>query len=397
MQSPSIFPKIDPLKHIELKDIISDINIIDLIFAGIFLISLLAQLIYYLFIFSRASRKSPELNPRIRKYPPVSVIICARNEASNLEEKLPAILNQDYPEFEVVVVDDRSGDNSWELLEAFRRKYKNLKTTRVTGDPKLVRGKKLALTLGIKSASHPILLHTDADCIPASKSWIRYMARNYKSDKALVLGIGLYKKRKGLLNLFIRFETAFIAMQYISLARMSRSYMGVGRNLSYKKEIFFAHKGFASHLELDSGDDDLFVNEISNRNNTAIETHPLSFTYSEPETQVAAWLKQKKRHLTTSRHYQGNSKRILGGEYFSRMLLLISFILLIINFDYKLPVIIAFTFLILIKGIIFKIAFNRLHEKFLFLPAIIIEPFIPWIYGFLHIINFIERKRYRWQ
>ncbi len=379
-----------------MKDFISSQAIWVLISLLIFAITAIIQLFYYLFLFSKALRKSDDLNRRIKKYPAVSVVICAQNEGDNLQKKLPFFLDQNYPEFEVVVVNDRSDDNTKEILDQFSRKYSHLKISNIQGEPILVRGKKLALTLGIKSAKYDILLLSDADCEPAGPDWIRYMMRNYTEKTEMVLGIGLYKHRKGMLNVLIRFEAAFIAIQYISLARFSRAYMGVGRNLSYKKELFFKNKGFASHLKLESGDDDLFVNEISNRGNTAIETHPGSFTYSEPEISFRRWLKQKKRHLTTSRYYQTSTKGWLGLEYLSRMLLFVSFILLLLFTPLIYPVIMAFSGILLIKGIILKLAFDRLNEKFLFLWAILLEPLTPWLYGFLHILNFIERKRSRW-
>lgn len=380
-----------------MKEFFLNTGPVQIIFAGLFIISIFVQLYFYLFIYPKSFRLSPELNTKIRKYPPVSIVICARNEAENLEQKIPLFMSQEYPDFEVVVVNDRSEDDTKEVLEKLKKKYPSLRSTNIAPDPKFLRGKKLALTLGIKSAKNPYLLLSDADCEPSDNQWIKYMMRNYQENISIVLGIGLYKKRKGLLNLIIRFETAFNAMQYISLARAKKVYTGVGRNLSYKKEAFFTNKGFASHLKLESGDDDLFVNEVSNSQNTAIETHPGSFTYSEPETRWGSWVNQKKRHLTTSGYYRTSSKFILVAAYFSNISLILAFVFLVVEPMFKIYVLLAYTVLLLIKGINFKIAFNSLGEKYLFLPSIIIEAVIPWFYGFLHIINLFERKRSRWK
>jgi hypothetical protein len=199
------------------------------------------------------------------------------------------------------------------------------------------------------------------------------------------------------LNLLIRFETAFIAMQYISLTRMGKPYMGVGRNLSYKKDLFFRNRGFASHLKVKSGDDDLFINEVSTAKNTAVEIHPDSFTWSIPEKSFRDWLRQKKRHLTTSKFYQQSSKRILGLEYISRMLLTISFIILLFRFEHYIYILGVYILGIIFKSIIYILAFKRFKEKFLFLPALLIEAIMPFIYSLLHFVNYIERKRSRWQ
>ncbi len=355
------------------------------------------QSVYFLFIYSRASYKSNDLNKRIRKYPPVSVIICAHNEAVNLKNNLPSLLKQDYPDYEIVVVNDCSDDNTEEILDNFSRNYNKLKITKIKKDPKFTHGKKLALTIGIKAAKNEILLLTDADCKPASKYWIKYMIRNFDQDTDIVLGIGLYKKQKGLLNLLTRFETAFIAMQYIGFARSGKPYMGVGRNLAYRKEVFFKNRGFASHLNLESGDDDLFINEVSNAENTKTEIHPESFTFSRPEEKFTDWFRQKKRHLTTGKFYQQSVKRILGLEYLSRMLLIMSFIILLSRNIFSLIVIGVYILNLLIKMIIYILVFKRFSEKFLFLPAVFMGELMPFIYIYLHFINYIERKRSRWQ
>lgn len=377
--------------------LLKDIDLITSVFFIVFFLSFLVQMIYYLFIFSRARKINPPLKKDRKKFPAVSLIICARNEAKNLSRNLPAFLEQDYPEFEVIVVNDCSEDETTEVLDNLEKEYSNLKICTIKKDRKFSHGKKLALTIGIKSAKHNILLLTDADCSVENKQWIKYMARNYQDKKEIVLGIGLYKKRRGLLNLLIRYETAFIAMQYISMARIGRPYMGVGRNLSYKKQLFFDNRGFASHLKLESGDDDLFISEVCTRTNTTVENHPESFSWSEPETKFRNWLKQKKRHLTTGKFYQQSVKRILGLEYLTRILLVISFLLLLFKYEYYLLPVIVYILSLIIKSIINILVFKGFNEKFIFLPSILIEIFIPILYSYLHFTNYIERKRSRWQ
>lgn len=379
-----------------MQDIYLNISLLNKILGLIFLISFLIQVSYYLLIFVRAREKSVPLSSDKKKFPPISVIICAKNEALNLRDKLPLFLEQDYPEYELIVVNDGSDDETNEILENLQLKYHHLKISSIAKSSKFLRGKKLALTIGLKAAIHDIVLLTDADCEPASKDWIKLMLRNFEDGKSIVIGVGLYKKTKGLLNSIIRFESAFIAMQYISLTRMGRPYMGVGRNLSYRKELFFNNKGFASHLKLESGDDDLFISEVSNADNCILETNPQSFTYSEPDKKWRDWIRQKKRHLTTAGMYKKSTLRILGIEYLSRMILTPVFIYLLFVMEDKILILSLYTFLVLLKAVIFYLVFKSLKEKFLFLPSIIIEPFIPWVYGLMHISNFIDRKRTRW-
>lgn len=381
----------------DLYFLIYNIDLVTRILLGVFVISFLVQIIYYPIVFLRSARQSPKLKRTRKKLPPISILISARNEEQNLSKNLDSFLGQDYPEYEVIVVNDCSDDNTGKVLEEFSKKNKNLKICTVKKDPKFDHGKKLALTLGIKASIHEIILLSDADCTPASNQWIRYMVRNYRDSTGIVLGVGLYRKKKGLLNLLIRFETAFIAMQYISMARMKLPYMGVGRNLSYRKSLFFENRGFASHLGLESGDDDLFVSEVATTENTVVENHPESFTYSEPESNFPDWIRQKKRHLTTGRFYQHRVKFVFGLEYTSRMLLTVSFIALLFKYPYYLYPLVVYILSLIVKGIIYNIAFKRFKENFLFLPALLMDAIIPFLYSYLHFVNYIERKRSRWQ
>jgi len=379
-----------------IEHFIEDINLFLQIVLGVFLLSCLVQLVFYLVIFSRGGKRSSDLNNRRKKYPPVSVIICAKNESENLSKYLPLILEQDYPDYEVVVVDDCSEDDTIDLLEELKKKYSHLKVSIIKKDPKFSHSKKLAITIGIKASKNEHLLFTDADCYPSGNQWIKHMARHFNEQTKIVLGIGLYEKKKSLLNLFIRFDTAFIAMQYISFARAKIPYMGVGRNLAYLKTLFFENKGFGKYSQLASGDDDLFVNKTASKKNTVTENHKESHTYSIPEEKWSAWIRQKKRHLTTSQFYQQSTKRILGLEYFTRIMLNAAFIIAIIKYPYPCHVLAIYGFLLFIKAIIFIVNFKRLNENFLFLPSLIIEPLIPVFYGILHISNYLERKKNRW-
>jgi cellulose synthase/poly-beta-1,6-N-acetylglucosamine synthase-like glycosyltransferase len=380
-----------------LKNFITGLELHVLIVSGLFILTFLVQAYFYLRFYRRAFYRKSTLNDKpVIPNVPVSIIICARNESVNLEKNLPLVLDQDYPDFEVIVVNDRSEDETEDILKRFSAKYGNLHISEVRHDPKFTTGKKLALTLGIKAASNEWLLLTDADCCPDGRNWLSRMQRNFRDDKDIVIGYGAYRRKKGFLNLLIRFDTLFNAMQYIGMATAGKPYMGVGRNLAYRKTLFFANKGFASHSNLFSGDDDLFVNETANSKNVAVELHPESFTWSDAEDSFKNWARQKKRHLTTGSRYRTAAKFRLIIENLSRFLFIASFVYLMFTFLYWQYVLIAFGVLYILKGIVYKIVFTRLNESFLFLPSLIIEPLIPLLYSYLHISNLTERKRRRW-
>lgn len=303
----------------------------------------LVQIAYHWVIFRRLSfAKVAENNP---KRIAVSVIICAKNEAENLKKHLPAILQQDFPFFEVVVIDDRSSDNTLEVLEEFALQYEHLKIVKVAPNEHFWGNKKYALTLGIKAAKNPYLLFTDADCVPNSNQWIAQMSSRFTMKKNLVLGYGAYKKIKGSwLNKIIRFDTIHTALQYFGWAMAGKPYMGVGRNLAYHKDLFFKLDGFKNHLKVLTGDDDLFVNEAATAQNTTWSLHPESFTTSEPKTTYTEWVYQKRRHLLAAPHYKFSDKLQLSLYFLVNFLfypLAIGYLILTQNWLWGVPVVVV--------------------------------------------------------
>jgi poly-beta-1,6-N-acetyl-D-glucosamine synthase len=201
---------------------------------------LVLQLFYLLYFFLRLARyQRPE---GIVEFPPVSVVICARNEDDNLVAFLPIVLAQDYPHFEVVVVNDCSFDNTEDILKEFADRNAHLKVVTIKEDEYYAHGKKVALMMGIKGAKHEHLLLTDADCRPAGTNWLRSMAAHFTTETEIVLGYGPYEKQAGLLNKLIRFDAFMVALHYLSFSLARVTYMGVGRNLAYRKELFSVTK-----------------------------------------------------------------------------------------------------------------------------------------------------------
>ncbi len=295
----------------------------------VFGLSFLVQVFYYLYYYlAPVNFKHPDSLP---KNDPVSVIICARNEEGNLRKFLPAVLEQDYPDFEVVVVNDCSEDNSYEVLGEYLKKYPNLKVSNIVKDPKFTHNKKFAQFIGIKAAKNEILVFTDADCKPESEKWISIIVSRFEPKVDFVLGYGGFITKKGLLDKYIRYDCTTIAMQYIGMALKGMPYMGVGRNLAYRRSLFFDKKGFGNHTHLASGDDDLFVNSNASGTNIAAEFRKESHTRSVEASDFNEFFKQKKRHLTTAVHYKLRDKVALISEPVSRILFYISFVILISN------------------------------------------------------------------
>ena len=271
------------------------------------IISLVLLLFYYLYFFLKLNTFKENA---LKFNEPISIIVCAKNEFLNLKNKLPFVLNQDYPNFEVIVVNDQSNDETANLLKEFEKQYHNLVVVTIEEHINNHNGKKLALTLGIKSAKHEHLLLTDADCVPKSSNWATKMCSNFNSVD-IVLGYGAYEKKKGLLNQLIRFDTFNVAQQYLTYALAGHTYMGVGRNMAYRKSLFFENKGFANHLHIPSGDDDLFIQEIAKKYKVGIEISEQAHTTSSVTEKWREWVYQKRRHITTAPLYKIKFKILL--------------------------------------------------------------------------------------
>jgi len=272
------------------------------------------QLYYLLAVYSKLAFFKVPAEASTSFLPPLSVIICARNEEENIRKNLPQILNQNYPQFEVILVNDCSEDDTKWLLKELGAQHSHLKTVEIAEHVRLKHGKKFAVTLGIKAAQYEHLIFTDADCVPESDRWLQHMGSSFAGGEEIVLGYSPYVRKPGFLNALIRFETFHTAMSYLSYALLKKAYMGVGRNLAYTKSLFFRGKGFASHMHIASGDDDLFVNQNATPHNTVICIHPDAHMWSEPKTTFSGYSRQKTRHASASKAYRPAHRRMLAAQ-----------------------------------------------------------------------------------
>lgn len=333
-------------------------------------ILLLVQLYYILFVYSRLARYKAVSHRNSSNYQPVSVIICANNEEDNLKHYLTDILEQDYPSFEVIVVNDYSTDDTKWILEDFKRKYNHLSIVDIKEHIRLKNSKKFALTLGIKAAKYELLIMTDADCQPQSKNWLKEIAGAYTEGKEIVLGYSPYFKKSGFLNKLIRFETTHTAMSYLAYALKRNTYMGVGRNMSYLKSLFFKGKGFNAHMHIKSGDDDLFVNQNATRNNVNIAIHPNAHVYSNPKETWKSYYKQKARHSGASVLYKRSHQRMLGTQLISAFLF---YVMLIVCIAYYPPLWHIGVGMFFLRYLCQLITFSSIYRK------LAVKDLLPWL------------------
>ena len=380
-------------------------SLIELIAFGVLCLAFFYQLYFYVRYVNGVLRlRSKTIRNKISfltEQPPVSVIICAKDEADNLRQFLPFVLQQEYPDFEVIVINDGSTDETQTLLNNLCVEYQNLRSTFVPVGANNLSTKKLGLTLGIKAAKNELLLFTDADCMPEDNTWIARMARNFTPETDFILGYGAYLNKRGFLNRLITYDTLFIALQYMGMAISRKPYMGVGRNMAYRKETFFAHKGFASTLNLISGDDDLLVNKASNSKNTKVEIAPDSITWSEPNKTFSGWFYQKERHLSVSSYYKASSKFRLAMEPMTRGLFYLALILSAVvgNLITLIATAVLFVTRLIIQLVIINKSSNHFGErKYIFLLPVF-DIFLPLVS--LYILTFgritSRGKSVRWK
>ena len=328
----------------------------------LFIAVVVVQFLFYIVIFGKFSFIKPQVSKQKRI--PISVIVCAKNEEENVKNFIPLLLSQNYPEFEIVLIDDASSDNTLELFEAFEKENSSIKLVKVENNEAFWGNKKFALTLGIKAAKNEYLLFTDADCYPTSTEWITQMSSQFTQQKTIVLGYGGYEKVKNsFLNKIIRFETLLTATQYFAWAKTGKPYMGVGRNLAYKREEFFKTNGFIDHMKIRSGDDDLFINQAANSKNTTFCFAPESFTYSKPKTSFKDWFAQKRRHTSTAKNYKSFDRSQLALFYASQLLFYILSIILLLFLYQWIVVLSLIVFRYIFAWISLGFSASKLKEK----------------------------------
>jgi glycosyltransferase involved in cell wall biosynthesis len=358
-----------------------------------FCIIVIIQTFIYFFLFGKFAFSKQE--SKNYKHFPISVIICAKNEENNLKKNLSSIARQNYDDLEIVLIDDASNDGSLGVMHHFKNINNRLNIQIISISASDSNGKKYALSKGIQAAKNDFLILTDADCSPLSNSWVREMSSHFSKNKSVVLGYGAYRKiDNSFINKLIRFETLLTAVQYFSYAQIGKAYMGVGRNIAYKKREFLNANGFSKHKHIISGDDDLFINQIATIDNTAICYSKQSFTISEPEIKLKNWIYQKRRHISTSTHYKFFHKIALGIFFLSQLLFwVLAFILILLNINVTLTLSLIFLRLFIWYIIIIKSA-QKLDEKDLIIFAPLYEISIIFMQLYIFIRNIISSPKY---
>ncbi|MDZ7607924.1 MAG: glycosyltransferase [Cyclobacteriaceae bacterium] len=361
----------------------------------IFIVSSAILILYYsLTLLAIGRYRKPEaLNINS---PGISIIIAAKNEIENLQQLIPTLLKQDYPNFEIILVDDKSTDLTYDFGIGLMQDEKRFRFIRIDTTPDHIHNKKYAITLGIKAAKFDHILLTDADCNPTGNSWIQEMTNGFSDDnKTFVLGFSQYKKEPGFLNRFIRFETLLTAHSYFGLGLLGKPYMGVGRNLAYRKTFFLSKNGFGKHQGIIGGDDDLFVNSHANRRNTGFVISPESIMTSHPKNTLGEFMRQKMRHLSTGKYYKLSDRLILGLIAITRVIFWISLFCAIFAIDKLLFVGIGFILTIVSLMFSLQVLIKKTGDE----DSVWSMPYLDFTYIFYYIsigLKVLFTKKIKW-
>ena len=305
-------------------------NSLSFIILIVFGISLAIQLFYHWGVFSKVAFYKRNIRPKLdEELEPVSVVICARDAYEYLIDLIPVLLNQNYPDFEIVVVNDCSDDDTEEYLKNLERLEPRIKPVQLKQHLNFFNGKKFPLSMGIKSAKNDIIVLTDFNCMPANDKWLRSVVNCYSQNTEIVIGYSPYVQKKSVLNRLMRFDSLQNGLLYLSAALHRHPYMGVGNNLSYRKELFYRNKGFISHYNTSVGDDDLFVSQVATKKNTEVLIDAENAIHTTPTSSFKLWMRQKGSRYSTVSKYNPKARFSLSLFYASQLLFYVSFIALL--------------------------------------------------------------------
>ncbi len=363
---------------------------LQLVLVSAFLLMVLIQLVYFWFFFSRLAFLKQQSHAGAGQ-PPVSVVLTASNQYEALSKNLPLLFEQDYPDFEVVVVNDNSDDDTDELLKTFAGKFPALRVVELTQSLNWFRGRKFPLSLGIKSAAHQLLLLTDANCTPEGPQWLQQMTSAFEGHTEMVLGYATCRTGSHI-NSWLRFTAFYDAIFFLSAALAGIPFKGSGRNLSYKKALFYSHKGFSSHYTINAGDDELFVNKAATRRNVSVKVGSGAQVAFTKSSGFGTWLKSEKTRLQIRRYFKFRHRLLLHVFNLSNFLVYALLLFLLISGIQPLLVAGAFALRLLSQLLIFGLAQKRLTEKKLLLLSPVYEIFLILIDLCLWLMLIFTRK-----
>jgi glycosyltransferase involved in cell wall biosynthesis len=357
---------------------------------AVMVVSFLIQLYYYLFIFRKVgSKRRTQATEHTGE--PVSVIICVKDDSINLSKILPLLLQQNYPEYEVIVVNDNSSDDSEEILKLAQNQYPHLQIRNLVAH-KSVHGKSVVLGVGIKAAKYNRIVVTDVACLP-STDWLKSVSTGFDSE--IVMGYTRYIA----VGKFVRIANYYESLFQLGYALNRRPYTASGENDSFRKELFFA-KGFNPLLRKPEKVEQVFFNSVMNKTNTSVVLLPDAIVASEKHLSVGNWCLECSLNLFSKRLFRRGARHVKSPEMISKTLFYISCIVAIIMSINETPLLASIVGVFLLRLIIQIFVFvstqKRLGEKRLLLHTLLWDFYSIIVYLYVALL-FKHRKAIRRQ
>ncbi|WP_026777388.1 glycosyltransferase [Polaribacter sp. Hel_I_88] len=327
------------------------------------------QILYYL-IFSSFLFKQKKKANNTEKVP-VSLIVFAKNSATNLQQNLPNYLAQDYPEFEIVLIDNASSDDTEDVIESFVAKHKNIKVVSVENNEAFWNNKKYALTLGIKAAKYDHLLFSNINSSPINEHWVTEMSKKFTLKKTIILGYEKYKKENSIKNLFIRFHRLLKAIQCFAFAKQGSPFMAFGNNLAYKKTEFFKVNGFIKHIKIKFAEDDLFIKDAATKENISYAISKNSFVETDAPKSFNDWFQEQRLLSSIEEHFKFKNQFFLNLFFISKLLFYVLGAILFFLYPWQIILGIVLGYF-LVQYIIIGLSAKKLQEPqiIFFLPLL---------------------------
>jgi glycosyltransferase involved in cell wall biosynthesis len=303
---------------------------------------------------------------------PISVVIATRNEHDQVRQNLPFFLDQNYANFEVVVVIDDSDKDLVYIMNEFEKRYSNLKIVSFDWARNFFVSRKFAESVGIKSATHDRILLSHISTRPASPEWISQMSNTLSDNKKIVIGYYTLASKTSLLNAFVRFDTFFYTLRYLRAAISGNPFTADSRNLAFDRSLFHETKTVARFYNVNTGDEDMFVNKAATADNTTIEIHPNAFVKGQEAINFGDWFSKKIRHRVLLREFKAANRLGLAiHDWFMALFYLVlfaifgcSFLPTTSIFDVPLELLMIAGGIVLLKLLAQWIVFKRIMSRF---------------------------------
>lgn len=366
--------------------------ILSLVLFGVLFLSFIFLILYYSLIYLRLGIFKNKKREEKRTREPVSVVVYTKNQAYLLKDKLFSLLEQEYPDYEVIVVNHASQDETSFVLKVYTETYKNLKIVDIKEDVNVFQGRKYPLSIGIKCAKNDIIILTDTESVPSGYHWITEMESRFTKGVNIVLGYVSREATKKLLNGFSQYTYAEESASYMGFALLRAPYMGNGKNLAVRRSFFFNKGGFINHYAISEGYDVLFVNQNSTPSNTRLSLSEDSFVTAKSFPLFEDLVRHRKHQIKLYFHFKAKDKFLQILYPLMNIVYYVLFaILLLIDFPYEL----------LLGTLVLKFGWHifsfykyskRFKQKKVFIFAPLYEFFFLIFDLFLAIPAFIKRS-----